>query len=49
MVEPSFKKLTADHMHSCHNRDKFWQQVGTQSSSKGKTFPEVFIAFLKSA
>ena len=45
---PFFKVLTADHIYSCHNREKFAQQVQTQLSSKPLTFSGNFIAILKS-
>ena len=45
---PVFKVLTADHIYSCHNREKFAQQVQTQLSSKPWTFSGNFIATLKS-
>ena len=38
---------TADHKYSCHNWEKFPQQVQPQVSSKGKTSSGNFIAFLK--
>ena len=44
----SFNTLTADHLYSCHNREKFSQQVPTRLSSKLKTFPGTFIEFLES-
>ena len=47
MLGPSFKTLTANHVYSCHNRQKFPQQVATHLSSKPKTFVRVIIPFLK--
>ena len=48
MLGPPFNTLTADHVYSCHNMQKFPQQVPTLFSSKPKTFSETFIAFWKS-
>ena len=39
--------MTVDHMYSCHNRQKFTQEIPPQLSSKPKTFSATFIAFLK--
>ena len=49
MLGPSFKTLTAVHMYSCHNWQKFQEQVQTQRSSKLKLFLESVIEFFKSA
>ena len=40
--------LTADNMYSRQRWEKFWQQVQTVLSQKGKTFSENFIAFWQS-
>ena len=48
MLGSSFNTLTADHMYSCHNWQKFPQQIQTQISSKVKIFSGSVIAFLKS-
>ena len=39
-----FNMLRVDYMYSCHNRQKFQQQLSTQLSSKAKTFSQTFIA-----
>ena len=44
----SFHTLTADDMYSCHNEEKFPQQVPTELSSKPKRVSGTFIAFLES-
>ena len=36
--------MTADHMYSCHNREKFTQEVRMELSSKPKTFSQFAIA-----
>ena len=42
-----FNTLTAYHMYSGQDWEKFLQQIPTILSSKPKTFPLIFIAFLK--
>ena len=44
----SFNTFTANDIYSCHNKEKFLQQVPTQFSSRPKTFCGTFIAFLES-
>ena len=41
--------LTADHMNSLHNRDKFLQKVETPLSHKPKIFLQFFFPFPKYA
>ena len=43
-----FNTLTAYHMNSRQNREKFLQQYQVQLSPKPLTFREIFIRFLKS-
>ena len=43
-----FNTLTAYHMYSHENWEKFLQQVQTQLSSNSKTLSEIFMALLKS-
>ena len=45
MLKRSFKTLKANHMYSCHNREKFLQQVPTILSPKQNTFLELFSHF----
>ena len=39
--------LTADHMYSLHNSEKFAQDVRMPSSQNSKTVSAIFIAFLQ--
>ena len=49
ILRPFFNTLTTSHMYSCHNWQKFQEQVQTQRSSKLKLFLESVIEFFKSA
>ena len=39
--------MTVDHMYSCHNRQKFTQQLPTQLSSKAKTVSQFTIVVVE--
>ena len=47
ILRPFSNMLTADHKYSCHNWEKFPQQVQLQLSPQRKTFFGSFIGFLK--
>ena len=49
ILGPFSNMLRGDHKYSCHNWEKFLQQVHPQLSSKQKTFFQSFILLLKSA
>ena len=48
MLGLSFETLTALPMYSCHNREKFPQQIPTQLTSKPRSFSHTFIALSNS-